>query len=73
MLKILALLVLIWIFFKALSQIFRALIGSDANKSTRYADPRQRQKDGINVDYDPKSKGKKGYEGGEYVDYEEVD
>jgi len=73
MLKILALLVLIWIFFKALGQIFKALLGTDANRSTRYTSTSQRRKEGINVDYDPNTKGDKGYKGGEYVDYEEVD
>ena len=73
MLKILAILVLIWIFFKALGQIFRALLGTDANRSTRYTSTNQRKKEGVNVDYDPNAKGSKGYKGGEYVDYEEVD
>jgi len=73
MLKILALLVLIWIFFKALGQIFRALLGSDAKRTTRYTTTNQRRKKGVNVDYDPNAKGNKGYEGGEYVDYEEVE
>ena len=73
MLKILALLILIWIFFKALGQIFKALLGSDANKTTRYTTNHQHKKEGVHVDYDPNTKGSKGYEGGEYVDYEEVE
>ena len=74
LLKLLALLFLIWIFFKAIGQIFKVLLGGpDVNRSTRYTDTNQRKKEGINVEYDPNAKNKKGYEGGEYVDYEELD
>jgi hypothetical protein len=74
LLKLLALLIVIWIFFKAIGQIFKVLLGRpDVNRSTRYTDTKQRKKEGINVEYDPKAKDKKGYEGGEYVEYEEVD
>ena len=76
MIKILALLFLIWIFFKALGQIFRTVLGGgpDINRGSRYGNTTHRQQQGdIHVDYDPNSRNKKGYQGGEYVDYEEVE
>ena len=77
MIKILALLVLIWVFFKAVGMIFRTVLGSsDQNRGGRYAgNPEQRGKKAgdINVDHNSTKKESKGYEGGEYVDYEEVD
>ena len=76
MLKIIALLILIWVFFKAMGMIFRTVIGGpDVNRNTRFDNSRNRQskQDGdIRVEHDP-NKTNKGYEGGEYVDYEEVD
>jgi len=74
MLKILAILVLIWIFFKAIGQIFKTVFGiSDTNRSTRYNTRQRRNPEDINIDYDPNDNRNKGYKGGEYVDYEEVD
>jgi hypothetical protein len=74
MLKLLALFVLIWIFFKALGMVIKMVFGSaDTGRSTRYTDTSNRKQDGkINVDYNP-NKSNKGYEGGEYVDYEDID
>lgn len=74
MFKFLALLIFIWIFFKAIGQIFRLFIGGpDANRRSRYdSNSRKQYKGGINVDHKP-GKSKKDYEGGEYVDFEEVD
>ena len=73
MFKLLALFILIWIFFKALSMIIKTVIGGpDANRGSRYTNSRPNRKGDINVDYDPKNKNK-GYKGGDYVDYEEVD
>lgn len=74
MLKILALLVLIFIFFKAVGMVFRLLLGTgDVNRTQRYSSTQsQRKREGsINVDHNPNSSNK-GYKGGEYVDYEEV-
>lgn len=76
MLKILAVLVLIYIFFRAVGVIFRTVLGSSStNRSTRYQDNTTGKgagrKGNINVDHNPNKS--KGYEGGEYVDYEEVD
>ena len=75
MLKIIALLLLIWLFFKAVGMIFRSLLGGDdPNRAHRFdTDKRQGRRQGnINIDHNP-NKSNKGYEGGEYVDYEEVD
>jgi hypothetical protein len=74
MLKLLALFVLIWIFFKALGMVIKMVFGSaDTCRSTRYTDTSNRKQDGkINVDHNP-NKSNKGYEGGEYVDYEDID
>jgi hypothetical protein len=74
MFKLLALLVLIWIFFKALGMIIKMVIGGNAdNRQTRYSNRgNHRQKGDIHVDHNP-NKTNKGYDGGEYVDYEDVD
>ena len=74
MFKLLALLVLIWIFFKALGMIIKMIIGSNNdNRQTRYSNTNNRKEEGeINVDHNP-NKSNKGYDGGEYVDYEDVD
>lgn len=76
MIKLLALLVLIWVFFKAVGMIFRTVLGSsDQNRGNRYAgnsEQRGKKAGDIHVDHSPK-KGSKGYDGGEYVDYEEVE
>ena len=74
MLKLLALLILIWIFFRALGMIFRTVIGgNNDHKRTRYSNFNSPKPEGeINVDHNP-NKTNKGYEGGEYVDYEDVD
>lgn len=76
MLKIVALLLLIWLFFKAVGMIFRSLLGGeDANRAHRFGDNNpgnKRRKGNINIDHNP-NKENKGFDGGEYVDYEEVD
>lgn len=74
MLKLLALLVLILIFFRALGMIIKTVIGSNnGNKRTRYSNfSNPKRKGDINVDHNP-NKTNKGYDGGEYVDYEDVD
>ena len=74
MFKLLAIFVLIWIFFKALGMIIKMVFGGNSdNKQTRYNNPNNpRHKGDINVDHNP-NKSNKGYEGGEYVDYEDVD
>ena len=74
MFKLLALFVLIWIFFKAIGMVIKMVVGgSDETKKTRYSNTgNSRQKGDINVDHNP-NKSNKGYEGGEYVDYEDLD
>lgn len=74
MFKLFALFVLIWIFFKALGMIIKMVIGStNDNKQTRYTNQgNRRHKGDINVDHNP-NKSNKGYDGGEYIDYEDVD
>ena len=75
MFKLLAVFVLIWIFFKALGMIIRTLAGRGKNehRKTRYTSSGQTGRKGdINVDHNP-HKSNKGYDGGEYVDYEDVD
>ena len=75
MLKLIALLLLIWFFFKAIGMIFRTVLGSaEDNRSSRYGNNHSgnRRKGNINIDHDP-NKSKKDYQGGEYVDYEEID
>lgn len=74
MLKILALLVLIFIFFKAVGMVFKLLLGGgDVNRSQRYSNSQYQKKRNadVNVDHNPNKS--KGYQGGEYVDYEEVE
>ncbi len=74
MFKFFALLILIWIFFKAIGQVFKIFIaGSDTNRKTRYTNTkRTRHEGGVQVDNNP-AKAKKDYKGGEYIDFEEVD
>ena len=73
MLKIIALLLLIWLFFKAVGMIFRSMLGGDTNRDQRFGSNRTTNRKGdINIDHDP-NKSNKGYDGGEYVDYEEID
>ena len=76
MLKLIALLLLIWVLFKALGMIFRTLLGStDPNRDSRYGNDYSggaRRKGNVNINHDP-NKAKKGYDGGEYVDYEEIE
>ena len=74
MFKLLAIFVLIWIFFKALGMIIKMVFGgnSDTKQTRSYTANNSRHKGDINVDHNP-NKSNKGYEGGEYVDYEDVD
>jgi hypothetical protein len=72
MFKLLALFILIWIFFKALGMILKTVIGgSDANRGSNNNSHSSRKGE-INVDYNPNNKNKD-YKGGDYVDYEDVD
>lgn len=52
------------------------MLGADANRGTRYQQnnaQRQRKQEGeVNVEHNPNTS-KKNFDGGEYIDYEEVD
>lgn len=69
-----------YLFYKIGGLLFRALSGTlGANRSDKsFSNGQQRKKprDGnVNIDYVPndKKKSKKSYDGGEYIDYEELD
>ena len=76
MLKILAVLVLVWVLFRAVGMIFRTLLGVDSSRNTsqrqKSTQREPKQKGEINIEHNPNDS-KKGFEGGEYVEYEEVD
>ena len=73
MLKILAVFVLIWIFIKAVGQVLKVFIGgTNVNQQRRSPNHQANRQGDIHIDHNPK-KGNKGYDGGEYVDYEEVE
>ena len=81
MLKILIILVLIgYVFYKATSflfnGLFRGFVKNEgySNQQGHYRSSRKTKGGNVNIDSVPNSKsGKaKGYDGGEYVDYEEV-
>lgn len=74
MFKLLALLVLFLILLRAIGMVIKMVIGGNTdNRQTRYSNPNNpRRKGDINIDHNP-NKSNKDYEGGEYVDYEDVD
>jgi len=74
MLKFLLILLLfIYLSFRIGGYLLRLLLGGNNPDQQRREYKKTRPRDGnVDVDYMPK-KGKKGYDGGDYVDYEEVD
>ncbi len=64
-----------FLLFRVLGVFLRVLTGSPANTKAQNFRQTRKPKDGnVNVDYVPgKEKSKKGFKGGEYVDYEELD
>ncbi len=80
MLKILIILVLIgYVFYKATSflfnGLFRGFVKNDGYSNQQsHSRTRKARGGNVNIDSVPKNKSEKdmGYEGGEYVDYEEV-
>ena len=74
MFKLLALFVLIWIFIKAIGMIIKMVLGgTSSDQRSRSSNSSNHRHDGdINVDHNP-NKSNKGYEGGEYIDYEDVE
>lgn len=79
LLKLLAILFLLYFFFKSIGQVVRVIFGG--NTATRaqnsYGNTNQQRKtsrDGLHVDSAPNQQKKKAdFKGGDYVDYEEVD
>ena len=81
MLKFLIIVVLIgYVFYKVGGMVFKVLTGNIGGQQSRGNFQGQnrpgnnpRPKDGnVNIDYVPKGKKGKDFDGGEYVDYEEV-
>ena len=74
MFKLLAIFILIWIFFRAIGMVIKMVIGgASSDKRTSYSNTRASKQEGdISIDHNP-NKSNKGYDGGEYVDYEDVD
>lgn len=64
-----------FLLFRVLGVFFRVLTGSTANPRAQETRQTRKPKNGnVNVDYIPgKEKDNKGFKGGEYVDYEELD
>ncbi|MCB0494555.1 MAG: DUF4834 family protein [Cyclobacteriaceae bacterium] len=79
MLKIIAILVLLYFFFRSIGFVIRLLLGGGmtARNQNPYTNQQQRRqtRDGdLHIDNVPKqSKERKEFRGGDYVDYEEVD
>jgi len=79
MLKFFAILALLYFFFRSVGHILRVVMGRGAatrasqNPYTRQQQKQRTTRDGLNVDSMPnEQKQKKGFKGGDYVDYEEV-
>ncbi len=78
MLKILAILALIYFFFRSVGHVVRLIFGSTVSRSQNPYANQQRQRttrDGLHVDSAPKNQKtrKTDFKGGDYVDYEEVE
>ena len=79
MLKILAILALLYFFFRSVGHVVRMIFGSTVSSRSQnpYANQQSKRttRDGLHVDSSPKGpKSRKAdFKGGDYVDYEEVD
>jgi len=81
MLKFLAIVALLYFFFKSVGHVMRLVFGGGAQNRTQQNNPytraQQQQRttrEGLHVDSMPnKEKQKKDFKGGDYVDYEEVE
>ena len=79
MLKLIAILVLIYFFFRSIGYIVRLLLGGgmaarNRNPYTSHQGSRQTREGDLHIDNVPKEgKQRKEFRGGDYVDYEEVD
>lgn len=74
--KLLFFLLLLWVLVKAVGMIFRSSLGGSMDsRANRFGDSqpgRGTRQGNVNVDHNPNNSDK-GYKGGEYVDYEELD
>jgi hypothetical protein len=79
MLKIFAILALLYFFFRSVGHVVRLIFGGGATTRAKNMNGNQQKrrttKEGLNVDSMPNNnKSKKAdFKGGDYVDYEEVD
>ena len=76
MLKIFAILALLYFFLRSVGHVVRMIFGSTVSRSHNTTSQQQRRttRDGLHVDSAPnKQKTKADFKGGDYVDYEEVD
>jgi len=78
MLKIFAILFLLYFFFRSIGHVVRLIFGSTVSRSQNANTNQQRQRttrDGLHVDSAPQNQKsrKSDFKGGDYVDYEEVD
>lgn len=79
MLKLIAILVLIYFFFRSIGYVIRLLLGGgmaakNQNPYTGHQHRKKQTSDGLHIDNMPKDgKQRKEFRGGDYVDYEEVD
>ncbi len=78
MLKIFAILALLYFFIRSVGHVVRMIFGSTVSRSQNpYANQQGRRttREGLHVDSSPNNKKtrKTDFKGGDYVDYEEVD
>lgn len=78
MIKFLAIIALLYFFFRSIGHVMRLLFGGSVQQRAQqrpYTSQQQRTtKEGLHVDSMPsQEKQKKDFKGGDYVDYEEVD
>lgn len=78
MLKIFAILALLYFFFRSVGHVVRMIFGSTVSRPQNpYSNQQKRRttREGLHVDSIPNSKKsrKTDFKGGDYVDYEEVD
>lgn len=76
MLKIIALLFLLYFFFRSIGHVVRVIFGggSATKAQNTYTNQQGTRRGGLHVDSMPNSQKKKAdFKGGDYVEYEEVD
>ncbi len=71
LLKLFAILALLYFFFRSIGHVLKAVLGGGASRTQQRT---TRTRDGLHVDSRPnQQKQKKDFKGGDYVDYEEVE